>query len=202
MMSLKSSVRIKRGSGIRRRVEGDVTLPRNWPEFLRNNENKAELFRFLSENMKQKKEDGKVIIATKDSDIVTATELSNEQKCRLSPCTHEEADTRLILHCFDMAHMNHKDLMIRTSDTDVVVLATAHFHALKIDTLWIAFGVGTHYRFLPAHEIAETLGPEKAIASLMFHAFAGYDTVSFFSSVGKKTCWDVWMSDPEFTSIF
>ena len=36
----------------------------------------------------------------------------------------------------------------------------------------------------------------------MFHAFTGCDTVSFFASVGKKTCWDVWMSDPEFTRVF
>lgn len=42
--SLKSSVRKKRGSGMRRRVKGDVALPRNWPVFLRNSQNKEELF--------------------------------------------------------------------------------------------------------------------------------------------------------------
>ena len=36
----------------------------------------------------------------------------------------------------------------------------------------------------------------------MFHAFIGCDTVSFFSSVGMKTCWDVWMSNPEFRNVF
>ena len=138
--------------------------------------------------MKLIKEDGKVVIATQVTDNVTSSDFSEGQKCRLSPCSHEEADTRLIVHCFDMAQMNHSDVMIRTSDTDVVVLATAHYLSLNIETLWITFGVGTHFRFLPAHEFATALGPEKATASLMFHAFTGCDTVSFFSSVSKKTC--------------
>ena len=40
----------------------------------------------------------------------------------LSPCTHEEADTRLLLHAADCAQHGHKKIMLRTVDTDVVVL--------------------------------------------------------------------------------
>ena len=200
--SLKSSVRKKRGSGIRRRVKGDVALPRNWPEFLRNSQNKEELFHFLSENLKLIKEDGKLVIATQGADFVTSGNICEEQRARLSPCSHEEADTRLIVHCSDLARMSHTDIMIRTSDTDVVVLATAHYHSLQLEKLWIAFGAGSHFRLLPIHDYASTLGPYKAAASLMFHSFTGCDTVSFFFGVGKKTCWEVWMSDPEFTQLF
>ena len=81
--------------------------------------------------------------------------------------------------------------MITTSDTDVVVLATAHYHSLKVDTLWIAFGAGAHFRYLPAHDFANKLGPEKAAASLMFHSLKACDTAAFFIGVGKKTCWEV-----------
>lgn len=94
--SLKSSVRMKQGSGIRRRMNADATLPRNWPEFLQDTQNKTELFHFLSENVKLIKEDGKVVIATQGTDIVTSSDNSEDQKCRMSPCSHEEADTRLI----------------------------------------------------------------------------------------------------------
>ena len=46
--SLKAQTRGMRGKGIRRRVEPNNAVPKNWAEFLRINENKAELFAFLS----------------------------------------------------------------------------------------------------------------------------------------------------------
>ena len=39
----------------------------------------------------------------------------------ISPCDHEEADTRVILHAAQAYHHNHQTIMIRTVDTDVVV---------------------------------------------------------------------------------
>jgi hypothetical protein len=47
--SLKSMTRSKRGKGVRRRVEPQNRIPGNWSAFLRIDENKAELFRFLAE---------------------------------------------------------------------------------------------------------------------------------------------------------
>ena len=46
------------------------------------------------------------------------------------------------------------------------------------------------------------MGPEKAAASVMFHSLAGGDAVSFFFGVSRKTCREVWMSDPKFTQLF
>ena len=48
MSSLKESTRQKRGKGIRRKVSGQVKLPTNFPDFLRDAKNKEELFSFLS----------------------------------------------------------------------------------------------------------------------------------------------------------
>ena len=42
--NLKETTRQKRGKGIRRRVQSLTRLPSSWHEFLRVNENKAELF--------------------------------------------------------------------------------------------------------------------------------------------------------------
>jgi len=50
----------------------------------------------------------------------------------LSPCTHEEADTRMILHSLYAARLGHEVASIRTVDTDVVVLAVVHFKALGL----------------------------------------------------------------------
>ena len=49
----------------------------------------------------------------------------------ISPCTHEEADTHMLL----------QRIMIQTVDTDFVVLAVAAAQGLKpADELWLAFG--------------------------------------------------------------
>ncbi len=50
-----------------------------------------------------------------------------------------------------------------------------------------------HFRFLPIHELADTLGPQKCIALPFFHSLAGCDTVSFFGK-SKKTAWNTWKS--------
>lgn len=42
----------------------------------------------------------------------------------------EEADGRIILHVSDMVKGGIKDVLIRTVDTDVVVLAVSFFHKL------------------------------------------------------------------------
>ncbi|KAK3893643.1 hypothetical protein Pcinc_002556 [Petrolisthes cinctipes] len=45
-------------------------------------------------------------------------------------------------------------------DTYVFVLAVMVAQALPcMDELWIAFGTGKNYRYIPAHEIAASLGP-------------------------------------------
>ena len=46
--SLKAYTRSTRGKGSRQCVKSFNAMPRNWKEFLRNNDNKAELFSFLS----------------------------------------------------------------------------------------------------------------------------------------------------------
>ena len=46
--SLKAETRVKRGKGVRRRVEASTPIPGNWQEFLRTDENKVELFSFLA----------------------------------------------------------------------------------------------------------------------------------------------------------
>lgn len=52
--------------------------------------------------------------------------------------------------------------MIRTVDSDVLVLAIAAVQHLRIKELWVAFATGKNIRYLPAHEMATALGPEKS----------------------------------------
>jgi len=94
----------------------------------------------------------------------------------------EEADGRILLHSKDMVSAGIKKIIIRSSNTDVVVLAVSHFPALRdagLQELWVLFGNDKHRRFIAAHTIAKALGDKKAIALRGFHAMTGCDTVSF-----------------------
>ena len=46
------------------------------------------------------------------------------------------------------------------------------------------------------------LGPERAKALPLFHAFTGCDTVSAFNTKGKKSAWETWKVFDEVTTAF
>lgn len=114
------------------------------------------------------------------------------QTSRVSSCNHEEADTRVIIHAYDAAKKGSHEIKIRTVDTDILVLAVANMEKLYVQELWVAFVTGKTFRYLPAHEIANALGSATAIASPIFHALTGCDTVSAFAGRGKKFVWAIW----------
>ena len=105
-------------------------------------------------------------------------------------------------HAADAAKNSLKKIMLRTVDTDVVVIAVSTFQDVGLSKLWIAFGVGKHFRYIAAHEIASTLGQQESRALLTFHAFTGCDQTSSFKHIGKKTAWDAWSVYDEVTEVF
>ena len=198
--SLKANTRNARGTGIRTRVESSVKIPTNWQAFLRVDDNKKGLFNYLSEEVLQYfKLQNKDVYATLGEDV-HCSQVKNLSY--LMPCTHEEADTRLMLHCRDAVLSGHLNLTLRTVDSDVVVIAVAHFHIIGASELWISFGTGKHHRYIGVHEISKSLGPNKSLGLPFFHAFTGCDTVSSFGGRGKKTAWDTWTSFPDVTGAF
>ena len=90
--SLKASTRRKRGACIQRKVVGTSQVPSSWNNFLRQDDNITELLEFLAIHI-ENTETLNTGIITKDEDVVSNT---NINKNELSPCTHEEADSRLV----------------------------------------------------------------------------------------------------------
>ena len=117
-------------------------------------------------------EDQTQIITTKGEDVLR---WQPNDTSRLSPCTQEEADTRMLLHAQDAAQDGLRRAMLRTVDTDVVVIAIFMFPEIAASELWVAFGVGKYFRYLAIHEIVYGLGPSKPSGLLFFHAFTGCD---------------------------
>ena len=198
--SLKESARVKRGKGDRKRVLKTTKIPKKWNKFLLNQDNKTELFSFLTSYIADNFQTKKEVYATCGEHAICTQE--NADCTNIQPCNHEEADSRIFVHVRDAARKGCKRLLIRTVDTDVVVLAIANFVKLEIDELWVEYGLGKHLRYIPAHIIALNLGVQKSQALPGFHSFTGCDTVSCFAGKGKKSAWDVWRVFPDVTQAF
>ena len=111
----------------------------------------------------------------------------------MPPCSHEEADSRMLLHVTHAAQHGRHQVLIRTVDTDVVVLAVFAITYLPAGCeLWVAFGTSKSFRYMAANQIAVSLGPEMSCALPLFHALTCCDTVSSFAGHGKKTAWSTW----------
>ena len=96
--SLKASTRQKREKGTRKRVAPSTVMPKNCKDFLRCNENKTELFAFLShEDVHLPLAEGKELYATDGSGVLCSP--AESYLACLAPCLQEEADTRLLLLC-------------------------------------------------------------------------------------------------------
>ena len=57
----------------------------------------------------------------------------------LSPCTHGEADTRIIQHAARIASQGFNRIAIKASDSHVLILSTAFFEQMPLKELWISF---------------------------------------------------------------
>ena len=179
----------------------DTPLPKTKKDlqiFLRNDQNKTELFEILSEVLSEYCTKAN-IFCTKGINVLCNTSLPTE---RLSLCNHEEADIRPLVYVNDIVCSSLKRVTIVCTDIDAVVITLNAFYDMLISELWIEFGSGKIFRWLPIHTIAEQLGEETCRALPFWYAFTGCDTVSAFAGKGKKTAWETWNSFPEATSCF
>ena len=58
-----------------------------------------------------------------------------------------------------LLNVDSAKILVRTVDTDVVVLVVATVHELGISEIWIAFGTGKDLPYVPYHDISASLGP-------------------------------------------
>jgi hypothetical protein len=132
--SLKSMTRENRDKRVRRRVGTVVAVPGQRQNCLRVDENKTELFSFLSsEIIKSVKDQSKELIVTLEIEVITAPPRMNLKS--LAPCIHEETDGCMFLYAADAAHRGNDMILIRTVDTYVVVFAAQNFFEDMV-SLW------------------------------------------------------------------
>ena len=201
--SLKSQTRLKHGKGIRRKVQTNSIAPTNWKAFLRIDENKTELFKFISTQLLPSEAETDTILVYAFDDVSCSNKPTLNMDL-LSPSNHEEADTCVFLHSKHISTNGSKKITIKTVETDELILSISIFHKLKdhLEELWIDVGIGKNRRFFLVHEIYQHLGEEKTLALPFFHAFTGCDQVSFMSFVSKNTAMKIWNFFYEATPVF
>ena len=131
--SIKGGSRLNRkkaGTLVRRVIESEnVPFPSDFNLFLSNEDNKTDLAKFLSFEF--------IKIAPEDKIILTSGGLPSidDVSCNKSDIsvdelqsTHEEADTRMLLHC---THTMSESLGVWSRDTDVFLLLLAHSNLMN-----------------------------------------------------------------------
>ena len=107
----------------------------------------------------------------------------------------EEAEARIMLHCAEAVKRKAKVIVVRSSDTDVLVLLIHHYFAINATQIFLQVGVkGKHTnntRLIPVHEIVANLTPVQRNIVLPVYCITGCDTISSFQAIGKKTVFNV-----------
>ena len=78
-----------------------------------------------------------------------------------------------------------KTVLIKTVDTDVIVLRIAMFNICSQYEFWIEFGTRKYMRYIPIHNMARNIVHDISKALLGCHAFTGCDQVLVFLGHGK-----------------
>ena len=119
-------------------IHGPSTpIPKQWAEYITNPQNKINLCDFLTSTLcsrgKEQLAGGKKLViggGYKDSEI--AVSISNGVLEFTEPlaCSHEEADTRLLLHDKHASSSTSRVIM-ESPDTDVLVLCITYFESMQ-----------------------------------------------------------------------
>jgi len=156
--SVKGDTRVKRTAShhrpIRRRIENrDVPLPQQWKAFIDLPENKSDLEDFLSNQLIQQSRnvltDGQIVVTAGGYAESTHAESSCGRVAESLKSTHEEADTRLILHALDAVQAGYQRLIIQCRDTDVLVLLVHFCNRISANELWMCSGTKAKPKFIP-----------------------------------------------------
>lgn len=188
--SIKTAERVQRGAdgGIffAKIVPGHKI--RNWRRLLACSASKAKLTNFFASDWQENPErrfqiQEKVIFVTFEEKCFKISTTITTEVDSLK-CTHEEADTRLLLHAYHAAESGYKSVTLFVEDTDVMILCLAFSGEVGCD-MHMRCGTKKRPRLIGISKLAASLGHAVCTALVGLHAYTGCDSVSSFSGQGK-----------------
>ena len=199
--SIKNTERSKRGRDdelVINITNGQQFFPHQWKKFLANRNNKTGLLNFLVGEWSEKavyaeKIKARTLFVTHGDNCIKLT--SSNGTITASTVlelygNQEEAHTRMFLHANHASQNGHRCLAIRSSDTDVEVLACYHQAAIPADIVLIS-GTKSRARIVSIPQVCEKLGQEMCEVRPSLHAITGCDSVGAFATKGKKKAFDI-----------
>ena len=196
-VSIKNIEREKRGRSGQLAVQirsPQQLCPRQWKKFLANGLNKTNLMEFLADvwgtdQRFAKKIGERTLFVTHGescSKISVDAQGSISSSIVLELCSNqEEADTRMFLHALHASDAAHQQILIKSSDTDVEVLACYFREYISAD-IFLLSGTKSRARVINVTQVCEQLGVEVCRALPGLQALTGCDTVSSFAGKGKE----------------
>ena len=190
--SIKGGTRNDRGHGVRLKVGPKVRIPKDWCGFLRNSNNKMELFRYLAnEVMLRFHTTGDLYITHDDGKLVGHKGPGVEM---LTTCNQEEADIRIVIHVLHALTCGASNVLVKTSDSDVIVILVHHFprfnQCSKGCSVMVRFGTGKAQKLINVRELNDGLGPDRSKALPLFMALTGCDSTSSLKGHSKGQCFN------------
>ena len=173
--------------------------PKQFSKYLSVGDNKEELITFLFQQWQQpnayaKIPPGKQLFTTSGQQCAELTSTSATSIPDLL-CSHEEADTRLVLHAQHAAAHGYDVVTVKSPDTDVAVIACALSHRIPA-TILFRTGSRSKTQLLNLTGIGQKLGEEVCSALPGVHAVTGCDSVSTFVGIGKRSAFEIILKSP------
>lgn len=171
-------------------LNSNQAVPSQWKMYLSVGENKERLLSFLAStwtSYPSEKFEQIVFYVTDGESCVklspsSCNQVSSSNATDLSS-NHEEADTRMILHCKHAA-LESTSVVVRTPDTDVITMLTSLHDKVQAD-VFVETGVGNNRRILDIKILANNVTDYKSLIG--FHAFTGMkNTVLLFKNLSAK----------------
>lgn len=110
---------------------------------------------------------------------------------------HEEADTRIVLHAIHCnRNKNMETIVVSARDTDVLLILLAQYALIQC-SVWMMAGTSKKQKYIPIHEVYNSLPVTCIRALLPFHSITGCDTTSFFYGHSKKATFKIFIKNHE-----
>lgn len=167
----------------------DVTKVKDIKKFLSSKQTKLHLVPYLAQKVVQSC--SKPVTVQTPKAVVTS---ETADALNLN-CSHEEADTLLVLYGAEL-YKAGKVVHIYSSDTDVLVLCLRRAEELGPDAAMI-MGTGEKRRCILVKPLFDCLGPNKSAALPGFHAITGCDTTGHIQGKSKATCFKTFLDTSE-----
>ena len=89
---------------------------------------------YLAKKLLELHQSDQMLVATyKNTSLVSHSSCEElDQHVPVRPCAAEEADQRLVRHTLNLIHNDYKNILVRTIDTDVLILLISYIAQLEV----------------------------------------------------------------------